>query len=51
MNKIFKLVLVAIVAITSTSYAQYASDALRFSQTNYGSTARFKALGNAQIGV
>ena len=51
MNKIIKLVLVAIVATTGTSYAQYTSDALRFSQTNYGSTARFKALGNAQIGV
>jgi len=51
MKRIIKLVLVAIVATTGTSYAQYASDALRFSQTNYGSTARFKALGNAQIGV
>ncbi|MBC7615607.1 MAG: hypothetical protein H7202_06030 [Pedobacter sp.] len=51
MKQIIKLILVAIVATTSTSYAQYASDALRFSQTNYGSTARFKALGNAQIGV
>ncbi len=51
MKKMITLVLVAIVTITSTSYAQYASDALRFSQTNYGSTARFKALGNAQIGV
>ncbi|MEJ5995318.1 hypothetical protein WG904_12905 [Pedobacter sp. Du54] len=51
MKKIIKLVLVAIVAINSASYAQYTSDALRFSQTNYGSTARFKALGNAQIGV
>lgn len=51
MNKIIKLVLVAIVATTGNSYAQYTSDALRFSQTNYGSTARFKALGNAQIGV
>lgn len=51
MKKTFTIILVAIVAITSTSYAQYANDGLRFSQTNYGSTARFKALGNAQIGV
>lgn len=51
MKRIIKLVLVATVATTGTSYAQYTSDALRFSQTNYGSTARFKALGNAQIGV
>lgn len=43
--------MVAMVATISNSYAQYASDALRFSQTNYGSTARFKAMGNAQIGV
>ena len=43
--------MIAIVAVTSNTYAQYASDALRFSQTNYGSTARFKAMGNAQIGV
>lgn len=51
MKKIITIVLVAIVATASTSYAQYTGDALRFSQTNYGSTARFKALGNAQIGV
>ncbi len=31
--------------------AAYTADALRFSQTNYGSTARFKAMGNAQIGI
>ncbi|SFG79713.1 OmpP1/FadL family transporter [Pedobacter insulae] len=51
MKKIITIVLVAIVATTSSTYAQYASDALRFSQTNYGSSARFKAMGNAQIGV
>ncbi|WP_199141814.1 OmpP1/FadL family transporter [Pedobacter sp. ASV12] len=49
MKKILTLLVVAIVATTSNTYAQYASDALRFSQTNYGSTARFKAMGNAQI--
>jgi hypothetical protein len=51
MKKIITIALVAIVATTSSAYAQYTGDALRFSQTNYGSTARFKALGNAQIGV
>lgn len=51
MKKIILMFVVAIVATTSNSYAQYASDALRFSQTNYGSTSRFKAMGNAQIGV
>jgi hypothetical protein len=49
MKKIFSIVALALVAGVSTSYAQYAGDALRFSQTNYGSTARFKAMGNAQI--
>lgn len=50
------MLVVVIVATTSYSYAQinlpsYAGDGLRFSQTNYGSTARFKGMGNAQIGV
>lgn len=43
--------LVVIVTTTGSLYAQYAPDALRFSQTNYGSTARFKSMGGAQIGV
>lgn len=51
MKKILLMLMVAMVATVSNTYAQYASDALRFSQTNYGSTARFKAMGNAQIGV
>lgn len=42
---------VAVVATTASVYAQYSGDALRFSQTNYGSSARFKGMGNAQIGV
>ena len=40
----------AIVVATGELHAQYSSDALRFSQTQYGSTARFKAIG-AQTGV
>jgi hypothetical protein len=51
MKRLLLMSVVAIVATTSNSYAQYAGDALRFSQTNYGSTARFKGLGGAQIGV
>ena len=51
MKKFITILVVAMVATTSNIYAQYASDALRFSQTNYGSTARFKGMGNAQIGV
>lgn len=43
--------MVALSAITATTYAQYAGDVLRFSETNYSSNARFKAMGGAQIGV
>ncbi|RZM10267.1 MAG: hypothetical protein EOO88_48360, partial [Pedobacter sp.] len=46
------LSLVALAATTGTIYAQsYAPDALKFSQTNFGSTTRFKGMGGAQIGV
>jgi len=46
------LSLAAIVAATGATYAQsYAPDALRSSQTNFGSTARFKGMAGAQIGV
>lgn len=45
------LSLVATVATAGSLYAQYTPDALRFSQTNYGSSARFKSMGGAQIGV
>ncbi|MEJ7780234.1 MAG: hypothetical protein WKF68_11665 [Daejeonella sp.] len=40
----------AIVAATGELHAQYSGDALLFSQQQYGSTARFKAIG-AQTGV
>ena len=45
------MLVVAIVATTSTTYAQYAGDAIRFGNTNYGSSARFKGMAGAQIGV
>jgi hypothetical protein len=51
MKKILLLLVVAMVAAVGNTYAQYAGDALRFSQTNYGSTARFKGMAGAQIGV
>jgi hypothetical protein len=51
MKKFLSLLFLATVAGTGTLYAQYTGDALRFSQTNYGSSARFKGLGNAQIGL
>jgi hypothetical protein len=51
MKKFMSLLALAIVANTGIIYAQYSGDALRFSQTNYGSSARFKGLGNAQISL
>ncbi|MBB6498296.1 OmpP1/FadL family transporter [Pedobacter cryoconitis] len=53
MKKFIQLVVVAIVGTTSNIYAQniYAGDALRFSRTDYGSSARFKGLGNAQTSL
>jgi len=51
MKKFIQLLVVAIVATTGNTYAQYAGDALRFSRTDYGSSARFKGLGNAQISL
>ncbi|MHB1177781.1 MAG: OmpP1/FadL family transporter [Daejeonella sp.] len=50
MNFRILLSMVAIVAATGELHAQYSGDALRFSQSQYGSTARFKAIG-AQTGV
>jgi hypothetical protein len=52
MKKFISMLALATVAGTGTLYAQqYTQDALRFSQGNYGSSARFKGLGNAQIGL
>jgi hypothetical protein len=54
MKKFIQVLAVAIVATTGNIYAQsgiYAGDALRFSRTDYGSSARFKGLGNAQISL
>jgi len=51
MKKSIQMLMVAMVATVGTTYAQYAGDALRFSNGNYGSSARFKGMGNAQIGV
>jgi len=52
MKKIILASIVATVATIGTTYAQsYAPDAFRFSQTNYGSSSRFKGMGGAQIGV
>ncbi|RCH55809.1 hypothetical protein DJ568_03370 [Mucilaginibacter hurinus] len=45
------LSLVAIVAATTDSFAQYSQDALRFSTTQTGSTSRIKAIGNANVAI
>ncbi|MBC7744032.1 MAG: hypothetical protein H7096_02935 [Flavobacterium sp.] len=45
------IMLTAILAAESPAFAQYATDALRFSQFQQGSSARFKAMGGAQIAV
>lgn len=39
------------IGIGFTSKAQYAADALRFSQTQSGASGRFNAIGNAQTGI
>lgn len=53
MKKFIQLLVVATVATTGNIYAQgiYSGDAIRFSRTDYGSSARFKGLGNAQTSL
>ena len=51
MNLKYALTGVAIVAASQVSYAQYSSDAFRFSQTNNGGTSRIKAIGGASTAV
>src|SRR5688572_21896860 len=46
--------LITICALTATGYsryAQFAEDALRFSEFGQGSSSRFKGLGNAQTAL
>src|SRR6195952_5126677 len=45
------LSVVAMVAITKTSFAQYSQDAIRFSGGSTGSTSRIKAIGNAGTAI
>ncbi|MCO5934641.1 hypothetical protein NAF17_03730 [Mucilaginibacter sp. RB4R14] len=49
----FKYVLsvIAIVAFTQNTFAQYSQDAIRFSQTTTGTTSRIKAVGGAGTAV
>lgn len=52
MKKYILSILVATAATTGSLHAQtLVGNAFDFSQMNYGSTARFKAMGGAQIGV
>lgn len=45
------LILSLLLGTSFATQAQYAADALRFSQTNAGTTSRFAAIGNAQTGI
>lgn len=45
------LCVIATVAISKTSFAQYAQDAIRFSTFQPGSTSRIKAIGNAGTAI
>jgi len=47
----YLLTVVATVAIAKNSFAQYSQDAALFSTAQTGSTARIKAIGNAQTAV
>ncbi|WP_183566475.1 OmpP1/FadL family transporter [Mucilaginibacter sp. SP1R1] len=47
----YLLSVIAIVAITKDSFAQYSQDAVRFSTFQTGSTSRIKAIGNAGTAV
>lgn len=43
--------LIAFLLSSPSLFAQYAEDALRFSQTEPGTTARFRAMGNVQTAI
>lgn len=47
----YLLSVIAIVAITKTSFAQYSQDVVRFSTFQNGSTSRIKAIGNAGTAI
>jgi hypothetical protein len=45
------LVIIALLAVSKSSFAQYAKDAIRFSTGQTGSTSRIKAIGNANTAI
>ena len=51
MNSKKLVVFCALIATEYSGYAQYAADALRFSEFEQGSSSRFKGLGNAQTAL
>ncbi|MBW4888892.1 hypothetical protein KXQ82_04170 [Mucilaginibacter sp. HMF5004] len=51
MKKKYLLAVVVIVATTKDSFAQFSQDAIRFSTSQTGSTARLKAIGNATTAI
>src|SRR5690606_4322132 len=44
-------ILALFIAFAGLAHAQYLEDGLRISQSDQGSTARFKAMGNAQTAL
>ncbi|MCC8426168.1 OmpP1/FadL family transporter [Mucilaginibacter sp. UR6-11] len=47
----YLLYVIALLAISNSSFAQYAKDAIRFSTFQPGSTSRIKAIGNAGTAI
>lgn len=45
------LCIIALLAVSKSSFAQYAKDAIRFSTGQTGSTSRIKAIGNANTAI
>ncbi|MES2378826.1 MAG: hypothetical protein V4553_19700 [Bacteroidota bacterium] len=45
------LLIIALLAVSKSSFAQYAKDAIRFSTGQTGSTSRIKAIGNANTAI
>ena len=47
----YLLIVLAMVAITKTGFAQFSQDVLRYSLSEPGATARIKAIGNAGTAI
>ena len=51
MNRKKITLLAALLCLAGASQAQYLEDAMRFSQPEYGGSARFRAMGNASTSL